>query len=87
MQYNYIPVVIAEESDVKLVGGDIKLTGAQQLELEFALKEQDGDIFGPQNAVISRADRNWPNGVVYYRLDSGLGSEYYLANIIIMIIK
>ena len=67
----------ADESDVKLVGGDIILTGAQQLELEFAFNKQDDDIFGPQNAVINRADYNWPNGVVYYRLDSSLGSEYY----------
>lgn len=66
-------VINEEESDVKLVGGDIKLTGAQQLELEFALKQQDGDIFGPQNAVISRADYNWPDGIIYYSLDSSLG--------------
>ncbi len=56
-----------------MYGGDIVLTPEQQSVLEATSNENDP--FSPQNAVV-RNDRSlWPNGVIYYTLDSTLSKS------------
>ena len=55
--------------------GDIMLTPEQQATLEALANPNDP--FSPQQAVVRNSRSLWPNAVVPYIIDSGLGNDQY----------
>ena len=71
----YVTLVLLLSAGVGLEG-DILLTPEQETTLEAF--SNPSDPFGPQNAVVLRERSLWPNGKIYYVLDSSLISKNQL---------